>query len=61
MMQRVIVLEQGFTWNGKVYASLSMVARAITGTRWNGYRFFSVGGGPKGSFGGDWRAAAPDA
>jgi hypothetical protein len=43
-MQRVVVLEKGFAWNGKVYASLSMVARAITGTRWNGYRFFGIGG-----------------
>jgi Protein of unknown function (DUF2924) len=43
-MQRVIVLEKGFAWDGKVYPSLSMVARAITGTRWNGYRFFGIGG-----------------
>ena len=36
----VMVLEEGFAWNGSVYRSLSEVARSITGTRWNGYRFF---------------------
>jgi hypothetical protein len=32
----------GFAWNGTTYPSLSGVARAITGTRWNGPRFFGV-------------------
>jgi hypothetical protein len=41
-MQRVTVLENGFTWKGKVYPSLSKVAHAITGTRWNGPRFFGL-------------------
>src|SRR5215218_522539 len=31
-LQRVMVLEQGFAWNGQTYDSLSQVARAITGT-----------------------------
>ena len=44
---RVTVLEQGFAWNGKTYRSLSEVARTITGTRWNGRRFFGVPAGPK--------------
>lgn len=44
-MHRVVVLKSGFAWNGEVYASLSSAARAITGTHWNGYRFFGVGGG----------------
>jgi hypothetical protein len=35
---RVMVLAEGFAWNGTTYASLSQVARAITGTRWNGPR-----------------------
>ena len=39
---RVMVLEEGFTWNGGSYKSLSKVARAITGTRWNGPRFFGL-------------------
>ena len=35
-MHRVAVLADGFAWNGKTYRSLSKVAFAITGTRWNG-------------------------
>ena len=35
----VTVLKDGFEWGGQRYKSLSAVARAITGTRWNGYRF----------------------
>ena len=38
----VTVLEEGFEWDGRRYKSLSAVARAITGTRWNGYRFFGL-------------------
>jgi hypothetical protein len=41
-MQRVSVLAEGFAWNGKTYRSLSQVAFAITGTRWNGPRFFGL-------------------
>lgn len=41
-MHRVSVLTDGFTWNGKTYPSLSKVAFAITGTRWNGPRFFGL-------------------
>jgi hypothetical protein len=41
-LQRVMVLEQGFAWNGQTYESLSKVARAITGTNWNGPRFFGL-------------------
>ena len=39
---RVMVLDEGFAWNGGSYKSLSEVARAITGTRWNGPRFFGL-------------------
>jgi hypothetical protein len=39
---RVMVMSEGFAWNGSTYASLSKVARAITGTRWNGPRFFGL-------------------
>ena len=38
----VTVLREGFDWGGQRYKSLSAVARAITGTRWNGYRFFGL-------------------
>ena len=41
-LQRVIVLADGFSWNGKTYPSLSKVALAITGSRWNGPRFFGL-------------------
>jgi Protein of unknown function (DUF2924) len=41
-MHRVAVLTGGFAWNGKTYPSLSSVAFAITGTRWNGPRFFGL-------------------
>ena len=41
-MQRVAVLADGFAWNGKAYPSLSKIAFAITGTRWNGPRFFGL-------------------
>jgi hypothetical protein len=39
---RVMVLADGFAWNGQTYDSLSKVAFAITGTRWNGPRFFGL-------------------
>ena len=38
----VTVLKDGFDWQGRKFKSLSAVARAITGTRWNGYRFFGL-------------------
>jgi hypothetical protein len=38
----VDVLEGGFLWNGQRYASLSPIARAITGARWSGPRFFGL-------------------
>jgi Protein of unknown function (DUF2924) len=41
-MHRVSVLADGFAWNGKTYPSLSKVAFEITGTRWNGPRFFGL-------------------
>jgi hypothetical protein len=41
-MHRVAVLDGGFAWDGKTYLSLSQVALAITGTRWNGPRFFGL-------------------
>src|SRR6476660_6643422 len=40
--QRVMVMSDGFAWNGQTYDSLSKDAFAITGTRWNGPRFFGL-------------------
>ena len=41
-LERVMVLEKGFAWNGKSYRSLSQIAKAMTGTSWNGHRFFGL-------------------
>lgn len=41
-MEQVMALDEGFAWNGKAHASLSAVAFAITGTKWNGHRFFGL-------------------
>ena len=37
-----MMLDQGFAWNGETYGSLSQVAKAMTGTSWNGHRFFGL-------------------
>jgi Protein of unknown function (DUF2924) len=44
----VTALADGYAWNGTTYRSLSQVARAITGTRWNGRRFFGLPTTPTG-------------
>jgi len=41
-LERVMVLEKGFAWNGETYGSLSQIAKAMTGTSWNGHRFFGL-------------------
>ncbi|MCF6200327.1 MAG: DUF2924 domain-containing protein [Hyphomicrobiaceae bacterium] len=38
----VTVLADGFEYQGRPYKSLSAIARAITGTRWNGPLFFGL-------------------
>ncbi len=38
----VTVLRDGFEFEGRKYKSLSAIARAIAGTRWNGWRFFGI-------------------
>ena len=38
----ITVMKDGFNWQGRRYKSLSAIARDITGTRWNGYRFFGL-------------------
>jgi hypothetical protein len=39
---RVMVMPNGFAWNGETFTSLSEIAFAITGTKWNGPRFFGL-------------------
>jgi hypothetical protein len=41
-LERVIILEEGFAWNGQTFGSLSQIARAMTRTNWNGHRFFGL-------------------
>ena len=41
-LERVMILEQGFAWNGQTFGSLSQIAKAMTGTNWNGHRFFGL-------------------
>lgn len=41
-VQTVEIVESGFRWDGSVYPSLSKVAFAITGVKWNGPRFFGL-------------------
>lgn len=43
----VTVVRDGFLWREGTYASLSIIARAITGTAWNGPRFFGLRGTSK--------------
>jgi Protein of unknown function (DUF2924) len=38
----VTVVDDSFIWNGTTYRSLSSIAHAITGTKWNGPRFFGM-------------------
>lgn len=38
----VIATDKGFEYKGRIYKSLSAIANEITGTRWNGRRFFGV-------------------
>jgi hypothetical protein len=42
VMHTVQVLDAGYAWNGTTYDSLSRVAQLITGTKWNGPRFFGL-------------------
>ncbi|MGA8387004.1 MAG: DUF2924 domain-containing protein, partial [Pseudolabrys sp.] len=39
---QVIVVGRGFACEGRTYKSLSEIAKAITGTKWNGPRFFGL-------------------
>jgi DUF2924 family protein len=63
----VTVAPNGFDWQGTTYASLSAIARAITGTAWSGPRFFALAprngtsapGNNKRSARGDRKASQP--
>ncbi|MEO7382661.1 MAG: DUF2924 domain-containing protein [Paracoccaceae bacterium] len=44
VLHEAVVVPGGFHWQGCVHASLSTIARAITGTAWNGPRFFGLRG-----------------
>jgi hypothetical protein len=39
---QVTVLPSGFDYDGQVYRSLSAVAKAVTGSHWNGHLFFNL-------------------
>jgi hypothetical protein len=45
---RVMVMADGFAYDGKKFTSLSEIATEITGTRWNGPRFFGLRSTPNG-------------
>jgi hypothetical protein len=53
---RVMVLADGFAYEGDVYGNLSEIAVLITGTKWNGPRFFGLRSKTQGSD----EPAAPD-
>jgi len=53
---RVMVLADGFTYEGDVYSNLSEIAVLITGTKWSGPRFFGLRSKTQGSY----EPAAPD-
>jgi Protein of unknown function (DUF2924) len=42
VLHEVMVAPDGFCWQGKTYSSLSTIALKITGTSWNGPRFFGL-------------------
>ena len=42
VQHKVMVMEEGYAWQGGTFASLSSAARAITGTNWNGNTFFRL-------------------
>jgi hypothetical protein len=41
-LHEIFVVADGFSYNGRVYSSLSAIAQQITGTKWNGLVFFGV-------------------
>ena len=47
VLHRITVVADGFEWDGRIFGSLSAVARAITGVSWSGRRFFGFPRGPR--------------
>lgn len=47
VLHEVEVLADGYLWRGERHRSLSAIARAITGTKWSGPRFFGAGSGAR--------------
>jgi len=45
----VVVTAEGFRWRGGDYSSLTAIAQTITGTNWNGPRFFGLRMAPEGA------------
>jgi hypothetical protein len=45
----VTATNDGFEWKGRIFKSLSAIARQITGTNWNGYTFFGLKRAPPGN------------
>jgi hypothetical protein len=45
----ITAVSDGFEWEGRVYKSLSAIAKAITGTNWNGFAFFGIKRAPLGN------------
>lgn len=43
-MIKVMVLDKGFEYEGQIYRSLTAVAKAVTGSHWNGFLFFGLRG-----------------
>jgi hypothetical protein len=41
-MYEVVIVPGGYLWNGQTFKSLSTIAKRITGTSWNGPRFFGL-------------------
>jgi hypothetical protein len=39
---QVKVVRDGFEFEGELYKSLSAVAKRVTGSHWNGYKFFNL-------------------
>jgi len=46
-LHEVLVVPDGFCWQGQIFGSLSTIAQKITGTSWNGPRFFGLRGAEK--------------
>lgn len=49
VVHEVIVDVDGYRWEGQSFSSLSSIAKSITGTSWNGWRFFGVNQVSRGS------------